>query len=127
MKNNTGFTLIEVMIALLVFTIGLLGIMGISSITIRSATDNERWNGARMIATSHAERLSSIPLATLHTMPATEGPSIETYNSAPYSVQWWLVKTGSTSQPIVISVQVGYSSSPLHDPVTISTIRSFTL
>ena len=126
MKNQAGFTLIEVIIAMLIMGVGLLGLMGISTVTLRAATDNERWNMARMIATSHAEQLSSQPLATLHGLPSA-GNVIEKHNGAPFTVKWWLVKTGSVSEPILISVEVKYSDTPLQAPVTISTLRSFTL
>ncbi len=127
MKNQAGFTLIEVIIAMLIMGLGLMGLMGISTITIRAASDNERWNMARMVATSHAERLSSLPLADLQTMPSIGGPLVETHNGAPLTVSWWLVKTGTTTDPMQISVQVRYSNTPLQTPVTVTTLRSFTL
>ncbi|RLC07188.1 MAG: hypothetical protein DRH90_00950 [Deltaproteobacteria bacterium] len=60
-KGNTGFTLIEVLIALVIFAIGILGVAALQSGSIRGNTSARGVTDIALIATDRLEMLRSLP------------------------------------------------------------------
>ena len=59
-----GFTLVEVMVAMLIFTIGLLGLATTSAVVIRQMGDAGRMSVAAAVAQARMEKLRVAPCAT---------------------------------------------------------------
>jgi type IV pilus assembly protein PilV len=60
-KGNTGFTLIEVLIAMAIFSIGILGVAALQSGSIRGNTSARGVTDIAVIATDWLEMLRSLP------------------------------------------------------------------
>ena len=60
-KGNTGFTLIEVLIAMAIFSIGILGVAMLQSGSIRGNTSARGVTDIALIATDRLEMLRSLP------------------------------------------------------------------
>jgi type IV pilus modification protein PilV len=60
-KGNTGFTLIEVLIAMVIFSIGILGVAMLQSGSIRGNTSARGVTDIAVIATDRLEMLRSLP------------------------------------------------------------------
>ncbi len=61
MQKQTGFTLIEVLIALTVFAVGILAIAAMQGTALRAAAGAEQLTRGRAAAKSTAERLLALP------------------------------------------------------------------
>jgi prepilin-type N-terminal cleavage/methylation domain-containing protein len=59
-KNETGFTIIEVLIAITMLSIGLLGTLGATAATIRVLGESDRMVTAAYQATQRLERLEAL-------------------------------------------------------------------
>ena len=60
-KGDTGFTLIEVLIAMVIFSIGILGVAALQSGSIRGNTSARGATDIAVIATDRLEMLRSLP------------------------------------------------------------------
>jgi len=60
-KGNTGFTLIEVLIAMVIFSIGILGVAVLQSGSIKGNTSARGVTDIALIATDRLEMLRSLP------------------------------------------------------------------
>ena len=60
-KGNTGFTIIEVLIAMVIFSIGILGVAMLQSGSIRGNTSARGVTDIALIATDRLEMLRSLP------------------------------------------------------------------
>ncbi len=128
MRNESGFTLIEIMIALVILMIGLTGVLGMSTMAIKAAADNDKWTTARIVAESTAEQFTAMPLDALQSYITANGASgTETVrvNNWDYQAHYWLERTGSLSTPVRVRVRVNYSTEAYAAPVSIVTMRSF--
>lgn len=126
MKSQTGFSLIEILIALVILAVGLTGLLGFSTFTIRAARDNDKWTTARLLAVSEQESLTSRDFETLQTLagsPSTaSGTRTVTQNGETYTVNWTLERTGSASAPLHVKIEVNYPTL-LGPPFHIDTLR----
>lgn len=61
MKRQRGFTLVEVMVALLVFTLGLLGVAAMLGVTVKNHQNTHQRAHASRIAGAISERLRANP------------------------------------------------------------------
>lgn len=64
-KNEEGFTLIEVMIAILLLLIGLLGVAGVAATIIQANAFSRQVTTATTLAEERMEALKNIPYASL--------------------------------------------------------------
>lgn len=71
-KNSTGFTIIEVLIAITMLSIGLLGMLGASAATIRVLGESDRMVTAAYQANRELERLESLGCDAATSGSATE-------------------------------------------------------
>lgn len=61
MKNEKGFTLLEVIVSMLIFTIGVLGMMGLQVLATRGALIGNNNTVENYLATSLATQLQQLP------------------------------------------------------------------
>lgn len=129
MKSQQGFSLIEVLVAMVVLGVGLVGLLAISGLTVTAAQDNETWSTARMLAVSEAQQIASHPLNVLHQQAGGTGDTERTVrvNNEDYLVQWWLTPMGSGTEPLRIDVRVRYPRDGMGPPVSYTTMRAFFL
>ncbi|MCJ7547771.1 MAG: type IV pilus modification protein PilV [Deltaproteobacteria bacterium] len=62
-KRSEGFTLLEVMIALVILAVGLLGLAALQLVAVKSNAFSSEMTYATMLAQQHAEVLKSLPFA----------------------------------------------------------------
>lgn len=60
-ESRNGFTLVEVLIALTIFAIGVLGIISLQSITLVSTDTSGNMSLARILASDQLERIAGMP------------------------------------------------------------------
>lgn len=72
--RQSGMTLIEVMVALFISTIGLLGMLAIMGTAFRGTDNNRRMSEASVIAQTTLERLIALPKAAFAAASATPQP-----------------------------------------------------
>ena len=73
--NRRGFTLIEVIAAIILLTIGLLAVAGLGVVAAKTTRRGSTQTLAAAIAQSRFDSLSSLPCYTLATSGATSGTS----------------------------------------------------
>lgn len=127
MNQQQGFSLIETMVALVILAVGLTGLLGFSTMSIKAARDNEKWTTARMLAVSTQEELSARNFTELQTLAGSVGTQTGTrsirMNNENYTVSWEFDRDGGTaSSPLIISVRVSYPGM-LGRPVEVNTVR----
>ncbi len=89
LKRNSGFTMIEVLVSILVFSLGLLGIAGMMTISVRSNHNGYLRSQANFLAENMADRMRANPYALwadAYSGSATAGGTVCTL-AAPCDVQ----------------------------------------
>lgn len=127
MKNASGFSLVEVMIALVILAVGLTGLLGFTTQTLGAARNNEKWTTARIIAVNTAEELSSRNFNDLQSLAGNSstatGTSTTRMNGQTYTVSWQYDRMGGmATDPLHIRVTVTFPGQ-LGRPMQIDTIR----
>ena len=80
MNNERGFSLAEVMIAMVILTVGVLGIAAASAGITRMSSEGGRSGGAAAVAASRIEAINATPCASIPTSgSATTGKFTETW------------------------------------------------
>lgn len=80
MTNERGFSLAEVMIAMVILTVGVLGIAASSAAITKMTAEGGRSSGAAAVAESRIESLTATPCASLATGgSATSGKFTESW------------------------------------------------
>lgn len=80
-RANSGFTLIEVMVTLILLTIGMLGLVAMQGRGIQYTTDSAQRNNAAMLATSLLEQIRANP-SQLDKYLLTELPAADTCDTS---------------------------------------------
>lgn len=73
MRGERGISIVEVLVAMMVLSVGLLGLASTAAMTTRMIGDSRRYTGASAVATRRAEILRSQPCATLASGAETKG------------------------------------------------------
>jgi prepilin-type N-terminal cleavage/methylation domain-containing protein len=96
--ERAGFTLVELMVAVLVLTVGLLGLLGAAASTIRVVGEGDRTVAAAYHAASRIDRLSALGCDN-----ASNGAdTVETI----YSIAWTVAgDAASRVRPVMLTVQ----------------------
>lgn len=118
LKNNSqGFTLVELMIALLVFAVGILAVAGLQVTSIRYNADAQRTSEASMFAQSKMEELMVMNYDAVVDSIAAETEGI-------YSVTWSVVDDTPRTGAKEISVTVNWTSRGVNKTTTLNCIRA---
>lgn len=120
-NKNAGYTLIEVLIAIAIFAIGILAVASLQTDAVMKTVSSRNTTEALKLASAHVEFLHGIPLYDENGVEQfdidpwlVEGPHSEEMNR--YTIQW----TVTDDEPLdAISPNV-FSESGLPDPLTIS-------
>lgn len=124
MKEHSGFTLVEIMVALVVLAIGLIGALSMSTFAFRSSRDNDQWTTARMVAMNQLESLTSQTIMQLQNFPMTGSQLVQT-NGTQYTVSWRNTWLGPIGGPLRLTVWATYPGAMA--PVSVSTVKTFYL
>ena len=73
MKNQNGFTLLEVIVSMLIFTIGVLGMMGLQVLATRGAVIGNNNTVENYLAQSLATQLGQLPMGAPALSTGTHG------------------------------------------------------
>ena len=71
--RRAGFTLVELIVAIIILTVGVLGLASVSAVVMRQITGSSFQNRAAAIASSRFERLRSVSCAAAAGGTATSG------------------------------------------------------
>ncbi len=118
-KNRRGFTIIEVIIAVLVLSVGLLGLASSSALVTRMISQGQRFSKAAFLGNEKLELLRSMDCSLM-----TSGS--ESQENSQYLVTWWPEDiTGvnaANAQRIVVTVKsptgIGYRTDTLSSYVS---------
>jgi type IV pilus assembly protein PilV len=122
MKREKGFTLLEVLIATAIFSVGLLGLASLSTYTIAGNASSKRISASTVLAESKVEAFKNMGfnnselLAGTHNDP--NNPVDEDGNSGGMYTRSWIV-TDSTPFPGIKKAEVTVSWSSGNHSVTI--------
>jgi type IV pilus modification protein PilV len=77
--GERGISIVEVLVAMMVMSVGLLGLASTAAMTTRMIGDSKRYTGASAVATQRAEILRSQSCATLTNGSETKGGYVVTW------------------------------------------------
>lgn len=107
-KGRRGFTLVELMVAIIILAIGILGLAGTSAVITRQMGSAARQTVAAAVAQSRFDLLSSIDCAGL--APAggsTSGTSTAAFQGRPRGVtERWRVDDGNDVKILTDSITI---------------------
>ncbi len=118
--NQKGFTLIEVLIALVILAVGLLGVTAMQITAIRGNHFSDNLTRATVLAQNKLEELKHLPYYDSK-LSSGQAPQQMTYSGIVYTVRYDVTALGNTMKNITASVKwmdQGDRS------VTVSAIRS---
>jgi len=119
-RREGGFTLIEVLVALLITIIGLAGVLMMQATATKSNRQNQEFSRASMIAEETLEGARSTAIATLTggvTVPA------QTYKGVTYSISLTAQEISTGSNLVRITAAVTYSEDQDTTSVDDRTVR----
>jgi prepilin-type N-terminal cleavage/methylation domain-containing protein len=136
LQNQAGSTLIEVLVAMMILAVGLMGLLGMSSDAMRMALRNDDWTNARMLAQSVLETSTAAAFDDLHLEAAATPYTIDSmlYDDQVFAMQIWRQPLGDSRAPVRVSVRVFpivdndvSKQKPFSDSVSITTVKTFYL
>jgi len=114
-NNNRGMTLIEVMVTMVVFAVGVLGIISLQLKAVHANVETRHWDEANRILTSHVERIGMSTYNSLVNTGGSTGTSTQlaTWRAAPFegSSLGVSMETGSTRYALTRFVTVNTTQS----------------
>ena len=109
MRHEDGFTLVEVLVAIVVLSIGLLGVAAMQLTTIRVNSTSNTLTQATNVAQDQLERLMVLPFNHADLLDVTPGDGIVTIQPAVplvpqpgYSVQWEVENDGNNMTTVKV-------------------------
>ena len=86
-SKNEGFTLLEVMIALVILVVGLLGLAALQLVAVKSNAFSSEMTYATMLAQQHAEVLKSLPYTDAN-LTSGSHTAMGSSKGVQYTVTW---------------------------------------
>lgn len=130
-RGDSGFTLIEVLVALLVMIIGLTGVVMMQAAAVRGNRDATRFTRAAMLAEDGMEELRGRSVATLEADETVEQPEgywrSETVAGVEYLVAYSVDDVSGQPNLVRVTVTVSYADEgdeTAPRSVQVQTIRS---
>ncbi|MDY6854101.1 MAG: prepilin-type N-terminal cleavage/methylation domain-containing protein [Thermodesulfobacteriota bacterium] len=125
MKREKGFTLLEVLIALAIFSISLLGLASLSVYTVKGNASSKRISSATVLAESQVEAFQNMAFNNANLNPGTRSdpnnPVDEDGNSGGMYTRTWTV-TDNTPFSGIKKVAVTVSWDSGNHSVTLNTL-----
>ena len=87
LKKENGFTLLEVLVAITIFAVGLLGLAALQNSAIKMNSTSNKLTNLSTVAMDQIERLSALPYADAALNAGTHGPTAFPTN-ANYSITY---------------------------------------
>lgn len=111
--NDRGFSLIEVIIAIVVLTVGILAMAGTTSLVVRQVTIAEATSDRAAVLQTTIERLRGIDFDLVADGTATEGP---------FTVDWTVTGTSPVLTVEVVTTGPGVETVPGAGPRLSNTV-----
>jgi type IV pilus assembly protein PilV len=114
--DTKGFTLLEVMMAMAIFTIGILAIVGIQHMIVQGNTNGNIVTQEMMLAQTITEQIKNFPDPNLLNSSVQNGIDVFGNNGGPYNVTTTIIRpfTGSSARYIQVTVtKVGRGGHPV--------------
>jgi type IV pilus assembly protein PilV len=112
-KRREGFTLLEVMIALVILSVGLLGLAGLQLVAVKGNSFSTEMTYATMLAQQHAETLKNLPYTDANLAPADEGnphTAIGNSKGVQYAVSWTVTDNTPATDMKTVNLTVQWTS-----------------
>ena len=110
-EREKGFTLLEVMISLVILSIGLLGLAALQLVAVKNNSFSSEMTYATMLAQQHAETLKSLPFSDSDLDP-NGNPHTTTGNSkgVQYTVTWDVTNNSPDTDMKTVNLTVRWTS-----------------
>ncbi len=108
LRRQSGFTLIECLVAMVITTIGLLAVAGLIAVGIRLQTESRDAISANSLAKAKIEELQNYaPTATQRARGGSLTSNVASYNDSPDSryQRRWLIETNPTDAGVPANTQ----------------------
>lgn len=115
-----GFTLIEMMVAIILIGVGLMGLAALSSTVTRANVQSSALTSASALAQEKIEGFRSMPYASIGAGDSTD---VRTLDGIGYSRRWSVQTDQPAADLKTISVAVSWTSRGKTHTTTLSTIR----
>ncbi len=99
MKNQKGFSLLEIMIGLVILAIGLLGVAGLTTTSVRVNANANHLTEAMNIAQAEIEKLRIAPWGTL----ANGSSTVTSQTQKVFTNSWAVTTTGKMKEVILVT------------------------
>jgi type IV pilus assembly protein PilV len=96
-KNRAGFTILEVLVAMMILTVGILGLVTTAALVTRMIGQGQRYSEASTLAAQRIERMRSRSCTTLANGGATQGA---------YTISWTVDAVSQPNSRVVTVVVV---------------------
>ena len=108
-EKNGGFTLLEVMIALVIMAVGLLGLAALQLVAVKSNAFSSEMTYATMLVQQHAEVLKSLPFTDTKLTPGSH-TELGSSKGVQYTVTWNVTDNIPTTDMKSVNVTVQWLS-----------------
>jgi len=120
--DRKGFALIEVLMAMVIFTVGILALTGLQITTIRGNAEARMQTEATAFGARVVERLRSLPFGHDDLVTTVHPHSLPASGSRPYTVDWTVIADIPVNGTKTVRVTVTPFNKINGRTVTISTI-----
>lgn len=113
LPSTGGFTLLEVMIALVVLSVGLLGLAALQLVAVKGNSFSSEMTYATMLAQQHAEILKGLPYTDSNLAAADEQnphTAIGSSKGVQYSVRWTVTDNTPDTDMKTVNLTVQWTS-----------------
>ena len=97
-RKRSGFTLVELIAAIIILVIGVLGLASTAAVVMRQITGSSMQTRAAIMAQSRLERLRSVNCAAMTAGSATRNGITETWRFGPANRAAWMMVTVSWAE-----------------------------
>ncbi len=115
-SGRTGFTIIEVLVALIVLAVGLLGLAGTTVLIVRQTTLADVASDRSVALQSTIERIRATPFDSVEAGSESSGL---------YDVAWWVTDGGRWKDVGIVTIGPGLSTSEGFPAIDHSVVDTF--
>ncbi len=109
LKKGEGFTLLEVMIALVILSVGLLGLAALQLVAVKGNAFSSEMTYATMLAQQHAEILKSLPYTDADLTQGAHS-AMASSKGVQYTVAWNIADNSPDTDMKTINLTVTWQS-----------------
>jgi prepilin-type N-terminal cleavage/methylation domain-containing protein len=121
--KNEGFTLIELVVALLVFTVGIVGILKMHQASVQANSYNMQLTEAVAVAQNQLETLHGLAFTSTSMAVGVHGTNIiPSPRNFPYNVSWLVTNPGSVFPTRTIALSVTWQERNIPHEVDMNVI-----